>query len=235
MINEIQELFEKQGGEFISSPSFILEKLQKVKAYIFDWDGVFNTGTKTDTVGSGYSEVDSMGLNLLRFGFWLSNKQHLPYVAIITGENNHTAIKLAERESLHHIYFNFKNKALAFEHFTQTFNLKAEEVAFFFDDVLDFPISRLCGLRFMISRQGSPLFVNYVKENHYCDYISGQSGGHFAVREITELILGLLQQYKVAVKERTDFGPLYTDYLAQRGILSLKKFKFENAQVLPIS
>jgi len=226
MTEEIQKMFENQGGEFISSPSLILEKLKDIKAYIFDWDGVFNTGTKTDTVGSGYSEVDSMGLNLLRFGFWLSNNQTLPYVAIVTGENNQTGIKLAERESLHYIYFNFKNKELAFEHFLNAFNLKPEEVAFFFDDVLDFPISSLCGLRFMVNRQGSPMFAKYVKQMHYADYISGQTGGSFAVREISELILGLLGQYETAVKERADFSDLYTKYLAQREENDLKKFKF---------
>jgi 3-deoxy-D-manno-octulosonate 8-phosphate phosphatase (KDO 8-P phosphatase) len=226
MIEEIQDMFEKQGGEFISSPSLILEKLKKIKAYIFDWDGVFNTGTKTDTMGSSYSEVDSMGLNLLRFGYWLSNNHQLPYVAIITGENNQTAIKLAERESFHHIYFSFKNKGLAFEHLLSAFSLKADEVAFFFDDVLDFPIAKQCGLRFMVNRQGSPLMNKYVRQMQYCDYISGQVGGNHAVREISELILGLLEQYDNAVKERTEFSSLYTDYLEQRGKTELKKFRF---------
>jgi 3-deoxy-D-manno-octulosonate 8-phosphate phosphatase (KDO 8-P phosphatase) len=234
MIEEIQSMFEKQGGEFISTPSFILEKLKKIKAYIFDWDGVFNTGTKTDTVGSGYSEVDSMGLNLLRFGYWLSNNHELPYVGIITGENNQTAIKLAERESFHHIYFSFKNKAVAFEHFIKTLGLGASEVAFFFDDVLDFPITRLCGLRFMVNRKGSPLFTKYVKKEQYADYISGQFGGSFALREITELILGLSGQYEISVKERTDFGPLYTSYLDQRGKVELKKFKFDRKTVVSL-
>jgi len=212
MTEEIQKMFENQGGEFISSPSLILEKLKDIKAYIFDWDGVFNTGTKTDTVGSGYSEVDSMGLNLLRFGYWLANHQELPYVAIITGENNQTGIKLAEN----------------------AFNLKPEEVAFFFDDVLDFPISSLCGLRFMVNRQGSPMFAKYVKQMHYADYISGQTGGSFAVREISELILGLLGQYETAVKERADFSDLYTKYLAQREENDLKKFKFFKEKIEPI-
>jgi 3-deoxy-D-manno-octulosonate 8-phosphate phosphatase (KDO 8-P phosphatase) len=234
MIKEIQQIFENQGGEFISSPSLILEKLKNIKAYIFDWDGVFNTGTKTDTVGSGYSEVDSMGLNLLRFGYWMANNYQLPFVAIITGENNQTAIKLAERESLHHIYFGFKNKAHAYKHFTESFGLKNEEVAFVYDDILDLPITRLCGLRFMANRGGSPLFVNYLKDNYQCDYISGQTGGSFAVREITELILGLLGQYQNSVKERADFGPLYANYLEQRAKMELKMFRFEKNAILAL-
>jgi 3-deoxy-D-manno-octulosonate 8-phosphate phosphatase (KDO 8-P phosphatase) len=174
-----------------------------------------------------------MGINLLRFGFWLSNNHQLPFVAIITGENNQTAIKLAERENFHHIYFSFKNKALAFEHFLNAFSLKADEIAFFFDDVLDFPIAKLCGLRFMVNRNGSPLMDKYVRQMQYCDYISGQVGGNNALREMSELILGLLDQYENAVKERTEFGTLYNSYLEQRGKMELKMFKFADSKVQP--
>jgi 3-deoxy-D-manno-octulosonate 8-phosphate phosphatase (KDO 8-P phosphatase) len=230
-MKEIQELFEKQGGEFISSPSFIQEKLKTIKAYIFDWDGVFNSGTKGESKSSNYSEVDAMGTNMLRLGYWLANNRELPVVSIITGENNKMAIYLAERENFNHIYFNFKNKAVAFEHLLKTFNLKPEEVAFCFDDILDFPITKKCGLKFMVSRKGSPLFNQYVIEKGYADYITGQTGGQFAIREITELILGLLGQYHPALDERSAFGQNYTDYLEQRNAADVKKFVFKNGQI----
>jgi 3-deoxy-D-manno-octulosonate 8-phosphate phosphatase (KDO 8-P phosphatase) len=228
---DIQQIFENQGGEFVSPPSFILDKLKNIKAYIFDWDGVFNTGTKTDLMGSGYSEVDSMGLNILRFGYWLFNQNQLPHIAIITGENNQTAIKLATRESLHAIYFGFKDKAIAFEHFLKTHQLMAEEVAFVFDDILDIPVARSCGLRFMANREGSPLFTKFLKTNNLVDYVSGQSGGGFAVREICELALGLLGQYEKAVTERASFSKEYTDYLEQREKTALQSYKFVNGQI----
>ena len=31
-------------GSFITKPAEIQQKLAKVKAYVFDWDGVFNIG-----------------------------------------------------------------------------------------------------------------------------------------------------------------------------------------------
>jgi 3-deoxy-D-manno-octulosonate 8-phosphate phosphatase (KDO 8-P phosphatase) len=228
MIEEIQQLFENQGGEFISSPSFIAKKLKTIKAYILDWDGVFNSGTKDESNSSPFSEVDSMGLNMLRLGYWLGNNKELPRMAIITGENNKTAIKLAEREHFNHIYFSFKNKAVAFDHLLETYQLMPEEIAFCYDDVLDFPIAKKCGLKFMVGRKGSPLLRKYAIENQYCDYITGQTGGEFAVREIAELILGLLGQYETAIKERTDFSKLYTDYLTQRNKPNVRKFVLEN-------
>ncbi|MFN8258775.1 MAG: hypothetical protein U0W24_24010 [Bacteroidales bacterium] len=231
MIEEIKELFEKQGGEFISSPLYIAENLKKIKAYIFDWDGVFNSGTKDDNNSSPFSEVDAMGTNLLRLGFWLANDKNLPVVSIITGENNSAAIKLAEREHFNHIYFSFKNKAEAFNHLLDSFALKPEEIAFCFDDVLDFPIAKKCGLKFMVSRKGSPLLKKYAIENKFCDYLTGQAGGNFGVREVIELVLGLLGQFEMAVKERTDFSKKYTEYLSQRNTPTVKKFIHQNDKV----
>ncbi len=231
MLEEITNLFEKQGGEFISPPSFIQEKLKGIKAFIFDWDGVFNSGTKGEGISSTYTEADSMGTNLLRFGYWLGNNQELPIMAIITGENNQSAKKLAQREHFHHIYFKIPNKAIALEYLLNSHHLKNEEIAFCFDDVLDFPIAEKCGLRFMVRRDASPLFKQYAIENNLCDYITSQQGGNNAVREISDLILGLTGQINQVIKERTAFSELYTNYLTQRNIPATKMFTVKNGVV----
>jgi len=234
MSKEIANLFKRQGGEFISSPSFIQEKLKEIKAFIFDWDGVFNPGTKGEGISSTYTEADSMGTNLLRFGYWLGKNQELPVMAIITGENNHSAIKLAQREHFHHIYFKIANKAIALEHLLSSFNLKEHEVAFCFDDVLDFPIASKCGLKFMVRRDASPLFKQYAIKNKLCDYITGQPGGNHAVREVSDLVLGLTGQFNKVIKERTAFSELYTNYLAQRNIPETKMFTVKNTVVCSV-
>ncbi len=234
MTNEIEIIFKNQGGEFISSLSYIQEKLNKIKAFIFDWDGVFNSGTKAEGISSSYTEADSMGTNLLRFGFWLKNQQNLPVMAIITGENNQTAKKLAVREHFHHIYFKIPNKALAFSHLLEEFNLQAQEVAFCFDDVLDFPIAKQCGLKFMVRRDASPLFRQYAIENKLCDYITAQQGGNHAVREISDLILGLYGVSDKVISERTDFSNLYTNYLQQRNIPETKMFCVKEGTVVSV-
>jgi len=43
----IPELFTSIGGRFISEPELISAKLKTIKAFIFDWDGVFNNGQKS--------------------------------------------------------------------------------------------------------------------------------------------------------------------------------------------
>lgn len=230
-VTEIQELFESNGGKFISSPRVIQEKLKNIKAYIFDWDGVFNTGTKGESKSSNYSEVDAMGTNMLRLGYWLDNGGELPIVSIITGERNKMAEYLAERENFHLIYFKFKNKEIALNHLLETYNLEAHQVAFFFDDILDFSIVPKCGLRFMISRAGSPLLNKYAIENKFVDYMSGQPGGSFAVREVIELILGLNNQYNKALDSRIKFGSEYKNYLNQRDNIHLQRFVFKNYDI----
>ncbi len=234
MLNKTAKLFENLGGEFISSPSFIQEKLKEIKAFIFDWDGVFNSGTKGEGISSTYTEADSMGTNLLRFGYWLKNNQQLPIMAIITGENNLSAKKLAQREHFHHIYFKIPDKATALEYLLNTYQLKAKEIAFCFDDVLDFPIAKKCGLKFMVRRDASPLFKQYAIENKLCDYITAQQGGNHAVREISDLILGLTEQINPVIKERTNFSELYINYLKQRNSPETQMFTVKNDKVCAV-
>ena len=57
-------------GVFITDVAIIQQKLQQVKAFIFDWDGVFNDGRKDIQGNSGFSEIDSMGINMMRFSYY---------------------------------------------------------------------------------------------------------------------------------------------------------------------
>ncbi len=207
-------LFENLGGKFYIENSIFINKLGKIKAYIFDWDGVFNDGSKTDS-GSSYSEVDSMGINMLRFAHWLRHK-NLPITAIMTGENNQPAFFLAKREKFHSVYYKFANKQFAFEHFLEEHKLKPNEVAFCFDDILDLSIAAKCGLRFLIRREASPLFERYVEKNRLVDYKTANVGGKFAIREVSELILGMNGAYDKTIEKRQNFDQDYQNYLAER-------------------
>jgi 3-deoxy-D-manno-octulosonate 8-phosphate phosphatase (KDO 8-P phosphatase) len=217
---------EQTGGKFIAPPIAISNRLQSIHAFLFDWDGVFNAGFKTGETGSHFSEVDSMGTNLLRFGYWLTHGQ-LPFFGIITGERNPAAIALAEREHFNAIYFKTRNKLAALEHLEQHFNLKPQEIAYGFDDVLDLPIARACSLRFLIARKASPLFVQYVKDQQLYDYLTGQAGDAHAVREICELCLGLMGQYEQVVTLRSTFDTKYKKYLELRNSGVTEKFSYQ--------
>ena len=210
--DEIKELFR---GSFISTPVAMKERLFKVKAYVFDWDGVFNNGTKDASGSSPFNEVDSMGLNMLRFHHYRQHG-HNPVTAIITGETNEAAFKLANREHIHAVYSGIKNKTEALKHFCDTHVLQPSEVAYFFDDVLDLSISGIASIRMMMGREGSPLFTELVKENQLADYITASGGGQNGLREACELVMGLSGGYSDTIMERVRFSDSYKQYIAMR-------------------
>ena len=211
----IQSLFAEIGGRFCVPAADLQSKLQKVKAFVFDWDGVFNDGSKRDLTGSGFSEPDAMGTNMLRFSYWLLNKS-LPITAIITGEENESALFLGKRERFTSLYFKATNKLKSFEHFLNSNNLQREEVAFVFDDVLDLGVASQCGVRVVVHRLTNPLFNKYLIDNKISDYLTSQSGGNQAVREACELMIGLYGKYDQAISNRSQFSDLYKQYLAGR-------------------
>jgi len=214
-LKNIEKIFTEAGGTFLVSSEEFSEKLKNIKAFIFDWDGVFNNGEKNETGSSNFSEVDSMGVNMLRLSFWLGHKQ-LPLVAVISGEHNHALFALTNREHYDAAYYKIGHKAEALEHFCRLHGLKNEEVAFVFDDVLDLSIAAKCGLRVLVNRKSNPLFKEYIKTNHLADYITASFSGEFAVREYCELLLGINRKYDDTINARISNAADYRDYLDAR-------------------
>lgn len=211
----IEDTFRQIGGQFVTPATTIAEKLKNIKAYAFDWDGVFNTAIKSTGHPNGFSEADSMGINLLRYDYFHRNKQ-LPISAIITGEENPTAFDFSRRESFYAIYFKIKNKKEALNHFCKTYKIEPENIAWFFDDILDLGMAKKCGLRFYLGRKSQPLTNRFVFENNMVDYISGHEGGHNAIRECSELIMSLNGHFDTLLNNRLNFDPNYADYFEKR-------------------
>lgn len=221
----VQLFAERAGGECVVAPADLEQRLKRTRAFVFDWDGVFNTGAKTADGGSTFDEADAMGTNLLRFGYWLEYGE-LPFTAIITGEENPGAIQLVEREHFNAIYFRTRHKTAALNHIHEHLGIDRATIAYGFDDVLDLPIAEACGLRLMVARDASALFTDYVKKNNLCDYVTGQPGGRHAVREMCELLLGLAGQFDEVIRKRGEFEPHYRRYLEARNSVQPKRFTY---------
>lgn len=218
-MDNIEEIFTDAGGIFVSPFADFRKRLSQIKAFVFDWDGVFNAGIKGEGIPSTFAEPDSMGTNLLRFSYWLTHNEELPITAIITGASNPTARYFAKREHFQAAYAGYSNKQIASEALKAEYNLQNEEIAFMFDDVLDLPLAKTCGLRILSKRPGNPLFLQYVKRKGYCDYITAQTGLQYAVREACELMMGCMGVYEKAVNERVAFSETYSRYWQQRNSL----------------
>lgn len=226
-MENIEKIFTEIGGSFLTPPVDISKKLGNIKALVFDWDGVFNKGEKEGGGSSPFSEVDSMGTNLLRFSYWLKN-QNLPKCAIISGEKNQTAFWFGSREHFTANYFKVPDKTGAINHFCETNSIHPSEIAFFMDDVLDLSIAQIAGLRILVNRNANPLFKKYVKENNLADYITGAESGNFAVREGCELLMGLIGNEKEAFEKRISYDQQYKNYLAERNKAETQFFSKDN-------
>jgi 3-deoxy-D-manno-octulosonate 8-phosphate phosphatase (KDO 8-P phosphatase) len=227
---DIEALFTSKGANFLLSSSEIAVKLNKLKAIILDWDGVFNDGKKANNEGSPFTEVDSMGLNMLRFSIYLKHG-FTPAIFIVTGENNIPATKLSRREHFNAVYIKVKNKNRALDHITRNFDLEKDEIGFVYDDILDLGLAAAVSLRFFVNRAANPLLSEYVAHNKLAEYYTANSGGEYAVREITELSIGLLGNFNEVVKQRVENSSLYQEYLLDRNNINTQFFTLENDQI----
>lgn len=211
----IRETFEAIGGAFVSSPSEIVARLDKIEAFVFDWDGVFNMGQKGVKDVGVFTEADSIGCNLLRYGAFYK-KGGVPFMGVISGQRNEAALVLAKREGFNVVYLDIPDKTRAVEHLCLTYKIDPSHIAYFFDDVSDFPMAALSGLRILINRKASPLMRRFVESRNLCDYITGSEAQNFAIRESCELLLGLWGIYDQTVQMRMEFDVSFKDYLSSR-------------------
>jgi 3-deoxy-D-manno-octulosonate 8-phosphate phosphatase (KDO 8-P phosphatase) len=234
MTNSLNNLLQQFKGSFITEPKDLQQKLLQVKAYIFDWDGVFNNGKKEDNGSSSFNEIDAMGTNLLRFHHYLRTGT-IPQFIIISGENNHAARTLALREHYQAVYTGVKFKTQALEHLCEHANLQPEEVAFVFDDVLDFSVAKVAGVRMMVGRNANPLLTGFAVQENLVDYITHHDGNHHAVREAIELMMGLTGNYDRTISERMNYTETYQQYLQQRNEPEPKFFTSQHSTITELS
>ena len=98
--------------------------------------------------------------------------------------------------------------------------MQAEQIACVFDDINDLPMAGICGLRFRVRRRASPLFTEFVDRAELCDYVTGADASNYAVREICELMLGLMDAYSDVVESRVTLDTEYNTYLKARQLVN---------------
>ena len=207
--------FEELGGTFLIDVAALSKRLEAVRALVFDWDGVFNEGAKRQGTDSGFSEADSMGINMFRYGLWRRDGA-LPITAIITGQDNDTAESFAKREHFHAVYPAVENKGATIDQFRATYGLERDQVACVFDDINDLGMAAECGARFLVRRSSSPLLQEFAIRNEYCDYVTAAEANRYAVREVAELALGLMGVFDAVVRSRSIHDDDYKQYFSAR-------------------
>ncbi len=154
------------------------DKARLIRMLIVDIDGVLTDGgLHFDNQGEEYktfNSLDGHGIRmLLESGI---------EVAVITGRQSKIVNHRMGDLGVRHIYQGHRDKRPAFEQLLQDTGLALEQIAYIGDDLADLPIMQRVG--FAVAVQNAHAFVK-----QHCDLITSASGGHGAVRELTDFIL----------------------------------------------
>lgn len=211
--------FTQMGGVICTPLQEFKDKTEQVRGLLFDWDGVLSPGKKGESQGGLFSEVDAMGINMLRYMYWRLHRR-LPHVVIISGSEDRTAFQFAGREHFNALYTQVVDKKSALDHVCRSAGISLEQIACFFDDINDLAMASHCGIKLQIRQSASPLFSEYTIKKGICDYISAHSAAEQGVRECCEFIMGLNGDYSGIVESRVNFDRDYRDYWTARNRLN---------------
>lgn len=182
------------------------ERARKIKLMLFDVDGVMTDGTiflfpapgggsdhgthehrekMADAGGFGIASRDVMeakGFNAHDgTGFSLARLGGLK-TGIITKRISETVALRARDLKLEYVYQGQQDKAAAFYEILEKTGLRADQVCYVGDDVIDLPVMRLCGLAIAVKNSREEV----IRESHY---VTPHEGGHGAVRDAIEYVL----------------------------------------------
>jgi 3-deoxy-D-manno-octulosonate 8-phosphate phosphatase (KDO 8-P phosphatase) len=156
------------------------EDLARVKAFIFDIDGVLSRQTiSLNTLG-----VPNRTVNL-RDGYALQLAVKKGYIiGIISGSRSGEYKKRLKQLGITDVYLRSRSKLEDFNTFLNNHNLKKSEVLYMGDDIPDFMVMKEAGVAVCPSDADSEIKQISV-------YISDKKGGEGCVRDVIEQVLRL--------------------------------------------
>jgi 3-deoxy-D-manno-octulosonate 8-phosphate phosphatase (KDO 8-P phosphatase) len=156
------------------------EDLVRVKAFVFDIDGVLSL----QTINLNSFGVPNRTVNL-RDGYAIQLAVKKGYfVAVITGSNSKEYLKRLKQLGVKDVYLNSRSKLEHFNEFLKRHNLDKSDVLFMGDDIPDYEVMKVAGIPVCPSDADSE-----IKQVAY--YISDKKGGEGCVRDVIEQVLSL--------------------------------------------
>jgi 3-deoxy-D-manno-octulosonate 8-phosphate phosphatase (KDO 8-P phosphatase) len=154
------------------------EKLNNIKAFIFDVDGVLTDGrVLVTTSGEMHRSLNTKDGFAMKFALTNGYK-----IAIISGGTNEGVRDRFEELGVQKVYLGVHQKDDSFDDFVKENNLNSSEVLYMGDDIPDLSVMEKSGLSTCPKDA-----VTDVKDA--ADYISHKKGGDGCVREIIEQVL----------------------------------------------
>jgi 3-deoxy-D-manno-octulosonate 8-phosphate phosphatase (KDO 8-P phosphatase) len=156
------------------------EKLNTIRTFIFDVDGVLTSGSVLVT-----EEGHMLRTVNIKDGYALQHAVKQGYqIAIISGGNSKGMFHRFRGLGITEIYLGQKSKTEAFHKVLADFKVKAEDVAYMGDDMPDFPVLKLAGLACCPADASEDIKA-------ICQYVSPVNGGSGVAREILEKAMKL--------------------------------------------
>jgi 3-deoxy-D-manno-octulosonate 8-phosphate phosphatase (KDO 8-P phosphatase) len=160
------------------------ENLTKIKAFVFDIDGVLSL----QTINLNDSGIPNRTINLkdgyaLRYA--IKNGYH---VGIISGGDAMDYKHRLKHLDIYDIYLKSEIKIVCLNHFLEKYNLDPSEVLFMGDDIPDLPVMKAVGAPVCPSDADCEIKKVAV-------YISDKKGGEGCVRDVVEQVLRLHNQW----------------------------------------
>lgn len=156
------------------------EDLSKVKAFVFDIDGVLSQQTiHLSTFGDPRRTIN------LRDGYALQLAVKKGYfVGVISGCQSKDYMKRLRGLGIRDIYLGCRNKTEQFDSFMKKYNLTSSEILYMGDDIPDYKVMKIAGVPVCPSDADSEI-------KQISSYISDRRGGEGAVRDVIEQVLRL--------------------------------------------
>ncbi len=156
------------------------EDLLKVKAFVFDIDGVLSQ----QTIGLSVFGVPNRTINLRDgYALQLAVKKGYP-VGVISGCKSKEYQKRLKLLGVVDIYLNSRSKLEHFNTFLNKHNLVKSDVLFMGDDIPDFKVMREAGIPVCPADADSEI-------RQISSYVSDKKGGEGCVRDVIEQVLRL--------------------------------------------
>ena len=153
------------------------EQLIKIRAFVFDVDGVFSDNVLLDSDGELIRHMN------VKDGFAVKTATKLGFpIAIITGGNSESVRKRFNLLDVEDVYLASPNKMVDFNDFCTKHNLQAENILYMGDDIPDYEVMTKVG----IATSPSDAIPEIHEISHY---ISHKKSGDGCVRDVIEQVL----------------------------------------------
>ena len=160
------------------------EKLQPIKAFVFDFDGVMTDGSVWV-----YADRETVRAGNIKDGFAVQYAVKKGYtVAVISGATSASIDNRMQMLGVTQCYTGCGNKIETYEQFLKKNGLTDSQVLYMGDDLPDYALLQRAGV------SACPADAA-VEVRDMVDYISLYDGGHGCVRDVIEQVLRLHGQW----------------------------------------